>query len=170
MKDTKKTTVTEAETTTVTESTETMSPALVSTTDLTAEFKTVEVGTGATIRTTTTTDDVTLFNAINGSAEKVDDYLGQEVTVTDIVVSSADVLKDINDPDPDNGEKENKPVVHFFTSDGVHISSISNGIARATKNLLSVGFNPTKDSPIVIRFKEVKTKRGTAHSFDLVSR
>lgn len=170
MKDTKKTTVTEAETTTATESTETMSPALVSTTDLTAEFKTVEVGTGATIRTTTTTDDVTLFNAINGSAEKVEDYLGKEVTVTDIVVSSADVLKDINDPDPDNGEKENKPVVHFFTSDGVHISSISNGIARATKNLLSVGFTPSKDSPIVIRFKEIKTKRGTAHSFDLISR
>ena len=168
MKDTKKTTVTEAETTT--ESTETMSPALVSTTDLTAEFKTVEVGTGATIRTTTTTDDVTLFNAINGSAEKVEDYLGKEVIVTDIVVSSADVLKDINDPDPDNGEKENKPVVHFFTNEGVHISSISNGIARATKNLLSVGFQPTKESPITIRFKEVKTKRGTAHSFDLISR
>ena len=170
MKDTKKTTVTEAETTTATESTEIMSPALVSTTDLTAEFKTVEVGTGATIRTTTTTDDVTLFNAINGSAEKVEDYLGKEVIVTDIVVSSADVLKDINDPDPDNGEKENKPVVHFFTNEGVHISSISNGIARATKNLLSVGFQPTKESPITIRFKEVKTKRGTAHSFDLISR
>ena len=166
MKDTKKTT----ETPTTTESTETMSPALVSTTDLTAEFKTVEVGTGATIRTTTTTDDVTLFNAINGSAEKVEDYLGKEVSVADIVVSSADVLKDINDPDPDNGEKENKPVVHFFTSDGVHISSISNGIARATKNLLSVGFTPSKESPIVIKFKEIKTKRGTAHSFDLISR
>lgn len=166
MKDTKTTT----ETTTATETTENMSPALVSTADLTAEFKTVECGTGATIRTTTTTDDVTLFNAINGSAEKVEDYLGKEVTVTDIVVSSADVLKDINDPDPDNGEKENKPVVHFFTSDGVHISSISNGIARATKNLLSVGFQPTKEAPITIRFKEVKTKRGTAHSFDLISR
>ncbi|MGF2526022.1 hypothetical protein ACQUW0_27270, partial [Ralstonia pseudosolanacearum] len=95
MKDTKKTPVTEAETTTATESTETMSPALVSTADLTAEFKTVEAGTGATIRTTTTTDDVTLFNVINGSAEKVEDYLGKDVIITDIVVSSADVLKDI---------------------------------------------------------------------------
>lgn len=160
MKDTKNTTETAA----------TMSPALVSTADLTNEFATVERGTGAAIRTSTTTDDVTLFNAINGSAEKVEDYLGKDVIITDIVVSSADVLKDINDPDPDNGEKESKPVVHFFTNEGVHISSISNGIARATKNLLSVGFQPTKEAPITIRFKEVKTKRGIAHSFDLISR
>ena len=153
-----------------TETAATMSPALVSTTDLSNEFATVERGTGATIRTATTTDDVTLFNAFNGSAEKVEDYLGKDVIITDIVVSSADVLKDFNDPDPDNGEKESKPVVHFFTNEGVHISSISNGIARATKNLLSVGFQPTKEAPITIRFKEVKTKRGTAHSFDLISR
>ena len=165
MKDTKKTT----ETTTTTETETTLSPVLVSTNDLSNEFATVEVGTGAMIRTSTTTDDVTLFNAVNGSAEKVEDYLGKDVIITDIVVSSADVLKDINDPDPD-GEKESKPVVHFFTNEGVHISSISNGIARATKNLLSVGFQPTKEAPITIRFKEVKTKRGTAHSFDLISR
>lgn len=137
--------------------------------DLQKEFEIGEAGSGAKIRTTTTTDDVTLFNAINGSAEKVEDYLGSEVTVTDIVVTSADVLKDINDTDPD-GEKENRPVIHFFTADGKHISSISNGIRRAAENLLTVGFNPTKESPIVIRFKEVKTKKGTAHSFDLISR
>lgn len=137
--------------------------------DLQKEFEIGEAGSGAKIRTTTTTDDVTLFNAINGSAEKVEDYLGSEVTVTDIVVTSADVLKEINDTDPD-GEKENRPVIHFFTADGKHISSISNGIRRAAENLLTVGFNPTKEDPIVIRFKEVKTKKGTAHSFDLVSR
>ena len=137
--------------------------------DLQKEFEIGEAGSGAKIRTTTTTDDVTLFNAINGSAEKVEDYLGSEVTVTDIVVTSADVLKDINDTDPD-GEKESRPVIHFFTVDGKHISSISNGIRRAAENLLTVGFNPTKEAPIVIRFKEVKTKKGIAHSFDLISR
>ena len=137
--------------------------------DLSTEFKIGEAGTGAKIRTATTTDDVTLFNALNGSAEKVEDYIGKDVTVSDIIVTSADVLKDINDTDPD-GEKENRPVVHFFTTDGHHISSISNGIRRATMNLLEVGFGPTKESPIKIRFKEVKTKKGTAHSFDLISR
>lgn len=142
-------------------------PAMFEATDLSLNFATVAEGEGAKIRHTTTTDDVTLFNALNGSAEKVEDFFGQDVVVTDIVVSSADVNEDINDPDSD---KVNKPVVHFFTADGKHISSISNGIKRATENLLSVGFAPSSDAPITIRFKEVKTKKGTAHSFDLVSR
>lgn len=144
--------------------------AVIMTQNLTEEFAVTAPGQGAVIRTATNTDDVLLFNAVNGSAEKVEDYFGQDIKVTDIVVTSADILKDINDPDPENGERENKPVVHFFTADGKHISSISNGIIRATKNLLSCGFIPTADSPITIRFKEIRTKRGIAHSFDMIAR
>lgn len=137
--------------------------------NLTMEFATTEAGTGAVVRTSTTTDDVRLFNAVNGSAESVEDYLDKEVQITDIVVTSADVLKDIND-DEETGERENKPVIHFFTTDGNHISSISNGISRATKNLLSCGFIPTAERPFTIKFKTVKTKKGIAHSFDLISK
>lgn len=137
--------------------------------DLSKEFATTEAGTGDIIRTTTTTDDVTLFNAVNGSAEQVESFLDKEVQITDIIVTSADVLVDIDD-DPETGDRENKPVIHFFTTDGRHISSISNGIARATKNLLSCGFIPTKEAPFTIKFKTVKTKRGIAHSFDLISK
>lgn len=144
--------------------------AVIMTQNMTEEFAVTAPGQGAVIRTATNTDDVLLFNAVNGSAEKVEDYFGQDIKVTDIVVTSADILKDINDPDPENGERENKPVVHFFTADGIHISSISNGIIRATKNLLSCGFIPTADSPITIRFKEIRTKRGVAHSFDMIAR
>lgn len=154
---------------TTTETTERQLPQLVQTTDMSADFAILEAGTGAKIRTSSTADDVTLFNALNDSAEKVEDYLDKEVTVTDIVVTSADVNIDIND-DSEDGEKENRPVVHFFCADGKHISSISNGIRRATENLLSVGFAPSKEAPIVIKFREVKTKKGTAHSFTLISR
>lgn len=144
--------------------------AVIQTTNMNDEFAVVEAGQGSTIRTSTTTDDVTLFNAVNGSAENITDHFNEDIKVIDIVVTSADILKDINDPDPENGEKENKPVVHFFTADGLHISSISNGIIRATKNLLSCGFIPTAESPITIRFKEARTKRGIAHSFDMISK
>lgn len=144
--------------------------AVIKTQNMTEEFAVTEAGQGAVIRTATNTDDVLLFNAVNGSAEKVEDYFGQDIKVTDIVVTSADILKDINDPDPENGEKENKPVCHFFTADGKHISSISNGIIRATKNLLSCGFIPTAESPITIKFKEIRTKRGIAHSFDMIAK
>ena len=144
--------------------------AVIKTQNMTEEFAVTEAGQGAVIRTATNTDDVLLFNAVNGSAEKVEDYFGQDIKVTDIVVTSADILKDINDPDPENGERENKPVVHFFTADGKHISSISNGIIRATKNLLSCSFIPSADRPITIRFKEIRTKKGVAHSFDMIAK
>lgn len=144
--------------------------AVIKTQNMTEEFAVTAPGQGAVIRTATNADDVLLFNAVNGSAEKVEDYFGQDIKVTDIVVTSADILKDINDPDPENGERENKPVVHFFTADDKHISSISNGIIRATKNLLSCGFIPSADSPITIRFKEIRTKRGVAHSFDMIAK
>lgn len=137
--------------------------------NLSTEFATTAAGTGAVIRTSTTTDDVRLFNAVNGSAESVEVYLDKEVQITDIVVTSADVLKDIND-DEETGERESKPVIHFFTVDGKHISSISNGISRAAKNLLSCGFIPTAERPFTIKFKTVKTKKGIAHSFDLISK
>lgn len=142
---------------------------LSNTQDLSTEFATTAAGTGSVIRTSTTTDDVALFNAVNGSAESVEAYFDKDVQIKDIIVTSADVLKDI-DADPETGERESKPVVHFFTIDDRHISSISNGIARAAKNLLSCGFIPTAEHPFTIRFKTVKTKRGIAHSFDLISK
>ena len=143
--------------------------ASIKTTDLTKQFATLDEGLGDTIRSSTTYDDVTLFNAVNGSAEKVEDYLNQEVDITDIVVTSADVYDDIN-PESENCSKHNRPVVHFFTKDGKHISSISNGISRATKNLLSCGFIPSAEQPFTIKFKQIKTKRGMAHSFDLIKK
>lgn len=144
--------------------------AKIKTTDLSDQFATLEAGKGDTVRSSTTYDDVTLFNAVNGSAEKVEDYIDQCVEITDIVVTSADVSDDINDPDAKNCDKHNKPVVHFFTKDGKHISSISNGISRAAKNLLSCGFIPTAEQPFTIKFKQIKTKKGMAHSFDLIKK
>lgn len=130
-------------------------------------FAVVECGQGAIVRETTTTDDVTLFNAVNSTGEKVADNLNVDIVVTNIVVTSADVNSDMND---ENSDKVNKPCVNFFTADGRQISSISNGIIRATRALFGVGFTPTAERPITIRFKEQKTKKGTCHTFDLVSR
>lgn len=131
-------------------------------------FDTVACGSGAVVReTTTTTDDVTLFNAVNSTGEKVADNLGVDIVVTNIVITSADVHSDMND---ENSVKVNKPCINFFTADGRQISSISNGIIRATCALFGVGFTPTAERPITIRFKELKTKKGKCHTFDLVSR
>lgn len=128
-------------------------------------YAVVEPGTAPLLRTSTTTDSSKLFNALNGNAGTVKDWIGEEVDVTAIVVTSADVPSIMGDED---SERVCKPCVHFFTLDGSHISSISNGIIRATKMLLACGLTPTEDEPIRIIFKEIKTKKGTAHSFDMV--
>lgn len=125
----------------------------------------VEPGTGPLLRSSTTDDNAKLFNALNGSSESVKNWLGEEIDVTDIVITSADVPSIMGDED---SERVCKPCVHFFTLDGTHISSISNGIVKSTKMLLACGLTPSEDRPIRIRFKEVETKKGTAHTFEMV--
>lgn len=128
-------------------------------------YATVEPGTAPLLRSSTTTDNAKLFNALNGNAEPVKDWIGEEIDVCDIVITSADVPSIMGD---DSSERVCKPCVHFFCLDGTHISSISNGIIRATKMLLACGLTPTEESPITIRFKEIETKNGRAHTFDMV--
>lgn len=130
-------------------------------------FDIVAEGTGATVRESTTTDDVVLFNAVNGTGLKVADLLGKDITINDMVVTSADVHEDPND---DNSKIINKACINMFAADGQQISSISNGIIRAAKALFACGFAPTPEHPIVIRFKEITTKKGKAHTFDLIKR
>lgn len=122
-------------------------------------------GTGEPIRHTTTTEMTTLFNAVNGSGIPIKDIIGDTIEVNDIVVTSVDVKEDIND---DDSPLVNKACANFFTTDGNHYSSISNGIIRAVKNLLNCGLTPTPETPVRIKFKTVNTKRGVAHTFDLV--
>lgn len=130
-------------------------------------FETQKLNEGAKIRYSSTFDDVTLFNALNSSSESIAEHFGEDIKVLNMVVTTAQVSSDFND---DFAEKEDKPCVHFFCEEGLHLASVSNGIIRSTENLIACGFMPSPEAPIVIRFKEIKTKRGTAHTFDLVSR
>ena len=130
-------------------------------------FETKKLNEGEKIRFTTTFDEVTLFNSINSSSESVADHFNENITVENIVVTTAQVNMDIND---DFSEKEDKPCVHFFCKDGLHLASVSNGIIRSAENLITCSIIPSPEQPIVIKFKEITTKKGKAHSFDLVSR
>lgn len=138
------------------------------TTQTTTNFEVVAAGQGETVRATTTNKTSTLFNALNGQGRKIKDVLGVELTITNIVVTSADVVKNFAEKDKENAEKVSKPCVHFFTDDGQHISSISTGICRATEKLFAAGLVPIEGAPIKLMFTTVETKNGTAHSFMLM--
>lgn len=130
-------------------------------------FTVDESCTANPVRYSTTTDDVKTFNSINGGSEPVADYIDNDIEVSDIVITSAEVAADPND---DESETVSKPCAHFICTNGKHLATLSNGIIKACKNLLSVGFAPTPENPITIHFKTIKTKKGTAHTFDLVKR
>ena len=129
-------------------------------------FETVEVNENNTkIRYSTTTETNDLFNALSGKSEPVKNYIGETVSVVKMVVTANDI--DIDRDDPDKG-KVNKPIVHFFTADGKHISTLSNGIIRNVKFMLECGIIPTIENPLNIRFDTVETSKGIAHTFDIM--
>lgn len=122
-------------------------------------------GEAPAVRHSSTAETTTLFNAVNGSGTPVKDIIGESIDVVDIVVTSVDVHEDKNDED---SPIVSKACANFFTVDGEHYSSLSNGIIRAVKNLFNCGLAPTSETPVRIKFKTVNTPRGTAHTFDLV--
>ena len=129
-------------------------------------FETVDVNeNNAKIRYSTTTETNDLFNALSGKSEPVKNYIGETVSVVKMVVTANDI--DVDRENPDKG-KVNKPIVHFFTADGKHISTLSNGIIRNVKFMLECSIIPTVENPINIRFDTVETVKGIAHTFDIM--
>ena len=129
-------------------------------------FETVDVNeNNALIRYSTTTETNDLFNALSGKSEPVKKYIGETVSVIKMVVTANNI--DVDRENPEMG-KVNKPIVHFFTTDGKHISTLSNGIIRNVKFMLECGIIPTVENPINIRFDTVETAKGIAHTFDIM--
>ena len=129
-------------------------------------FETIAVDeNNARVRYSTTTETSDLFNALSGKSEPVKNYIGETVSVVKLIATANDIDADRKNPD---AGKVNKPIVHFFTADGKHISTLSNGIIRNVKFMLECGIIPTVENPINIRFDTVETDKGTAYIFDIM--
>ena len=138
--------------------------------DLTPEtmaniFATVDSNTGALMRFSTTDNREEVFSSINGAGDSITTVFDEVLGIKSIIVTSAEVPIDRNKPKQGNCSK---PCVNFFTIDGRHFASISNGVVRATKNLLACGLIPSPEEPVWISFSQINTPRGTAHTFELM--
>ena len=134
--------------------------------DLAEVFAPIEDTTAPLVRFSCTDNKTELFSAINGGGDSITTVFGEELEITGIIITSADVPIDRNKP---NDGTINKPCVNFFTTEGQHFASISNGVVRATKNMLGMGLLPSPEYPILISFKQINTPKGTAHTFDIIS-
>ena len=133
----------------------------------TDNFKVMPTGSMPVVRETTTPDTATLFNAVNGGSEPIKSVVdtGEPISVVNIVVTSTEINAERDNPD---SEIVSVPVAHFFTTTGEHYSTLSNGIMRGVKMIFATGIVPTAEKPIELVFKSINTKKGTAHSFDIV--
>lgn len=132
--------------------------------DLNDVFAPVDSGCGQLVRFSCVDTKPELFAAINGGGESVTKIFNQIVEITGIIITSAEVPINRNRPEEGN---INKPCVNIFTTEGDHYASISNGVVRATKNMLGMGILPSPDSPVPVIFKQINTPKGMAHTFDL---
>lgn len=132
--------------------------------DMTNIFSQYDENEGAPIRYSSTDNKTYLFNSANGGGESITKIFDEVITVVAIVITSANVPVIMSQP---NGDRVSRPCINFFTDDGRHYASISSGVARAARNILGCGFIPTADDPINISFRQIKTPKGIAHTFDL---
>lgn len=130
-------------------------------------FGNLPAGSGSVVRESTTSDNKVLFNALNGGSFHIKKLVdtGEPIDVADIVLTSTDVPVERDNPDSDF---VSHPVVHMFTTDGTHYSTLSNGIIRGVKMMFATGMTPTPDNPVSLVFKSTETKKGTAHTFDII--
>lgn len=138
--------------------------------DLTPEtlyniFETVDSNTGALLRFSTTDNREEIFAAINGAGDSITTVFDEVLGIKSILITSAEVPIDRNKPMQGNCSK---PCCNFYTVDGRHFASISNGVVRAVKNLLACGLIPSADEPVWISFTQINTPRGVAHTFELM--
>lgn len=117
------------------------------------------------VRFSTTTDTKRLFNALNSPSEKLKNYIGETLSVVDIIITTAEVHENKDD---NTSPMVHRPCIHFFTELGEHISTLSNGICRSVQSIMEVGLTPTESSPLQFKVITGESKKGVFHSIELL--
>lgn len=107
--------------------------------------------------------EVDAFNAMYGGNEKLSEYMGEEITITGVTISTSLVNKEMNN---EESGKIVKPCVALVTEEAGVITTVSNGIYSCIKGMLSmVSFDIHK---VIAKIVEVNTKKGKAHSLRMI--
>lgn len=104
-----------------------------------------------------------VYNAINNPTVKIADHVGKDIYIKDIY------CEEFEQTDPETGEV--KPLIKtvLIDPDGNSFFSVAGGIFRAVKNLMQIFGYPTYETPIHVRVKPVRLKKGSTYSLEIVN-
>lgn len=103
----------------------------------------------------TDADRKTLYNAVNSPAGKLADYIGKQITVTDVYVEIVDMMNQ------ETGEVTKAPRIVLFDKDGNSYGAVSTGVFGSLKKLFAVFGTPdTWKNPLKLEVKQIERGGG----------
>ena len=112
----------------------------------------------------TVAEKATLYNAINSTGEKLRDYVGDTVTVSNIILQGSTFT------DEETGEIKKAARLILVGPEGQIYKSTSRGMVRAAIQLIQVFGIPNEwERPLTIQIERVQFRKGYTYNFKVVA-
>ena len=109
-------------------------------------------------------DKAVLYNALNSSGEKLGDYVGDTVTVSNIILQGSTFT------DEETGEVQKFARLILVGPEGQIYKSTSRGMVRAAIQLMQVFGTPDQwGQPLNIQIERVQLRKGYTYNFKVVA-
>ena len=112
----------------------------------------------------TVAEKATLYNALNSTGEKLGDYVGDTITVSNIVLQGSTFT------DEETGELQKFTRLILVGPEGQIYKSTSRGMVRAAIQLMQVFGTPDQwGQPLSIQIERVQLRKGYTYNFKVVA-
>ena len=112
----------------------------------------------------TVAEKATLYNALNSTGEKLGDYVGDTITVSNIVLQGSTFT------DEETGELQKFARLILVGPEGQIDKSTSRGMVRAAIQLMQVFGTPNEwGQPLSIQIERVQLRKGYTYNFKVVA-
>ena len=125
-----------------------------------------ESGTGVWVpfAPETVAEKATLYNALNSTGEKLGDYTGDTITVSNIILQGCTFI------DEETGEIKKAARLILVGPEGQIYKSTSRGMVRAAIQLMQVFGTPNEwGQPLSIQIERVQLRKGYTYNFKVVA-
>lgn len=109
-------------------------------------------------------DKAVLYNALNSSGEKLGDYVGNTVAVSNVILQGSTFI------DEETGEIQKSTRLILVGPEGQIYKSTSRGMVRAAIQLMQVFGTPDQwGQPLNIQIERVQLRKGYTYNFKVVA-